>query len=442
MHSIYCELEIPFSTTEELIVNPILNYYTFLKKRERRIIYGNFFKGSINIYTQIYSCPVYLPEVCGLLSLDITSRNLVKDFLDKMREYESFYSKNQIMCSRLYNFDRSFNRAVSWGQYKFFTVNEKIYDLYITNLINDLLFSPSIVTHYAAYSPNRWFHLSETLPVTFSSNINYNVGIVYLKKNEIDRAKKVTLWINQPVEVYEIEGGVIRLSDNGFVEMKKFPLYFTEEPFRIKEEIADKGDYFRCFMVSFNEYKTNHKKFVYSEGTKVNIVDSLIGLVHSPYDILPFILPYKMDQVAFNSSVYNWEVEKYVFDAILKRFSKFCQLQSGEWIENYNKIFEERNSLFKIIQTQEGFKVKMINPSIIPFLIRKSIGKDLYGKYANKVLKDEKLFQRLEEWERNKGGDFELNVALHAFGRVNKCRSVQLKNYLEALKNVTQLTSN
>jgi hypothetical protein len=433
----YEALEVP--TYEYLIVNPILGAHRVLEKKEIKTVYKHSLESPIQVLSRMYSYPVYIPEICGLLALDVISPQLARSIADLTGDFEGFYSENKVICSKLYNYDNKINRAVSRGQYTTFTLGDGEYDLYITNLINDFLITPSIVVGQGLYSPNRWFHIeSEEFrsPIMFRANINFNVGLLYLEKEELKRTREISFWANGPIHIFEVRGGLVKLSENGFVDFKKVRVHFTSDPSQIQEEITNKGEYFRCFMISFNDYKTNYKKFPYEESFNINLVESLSELVHSPYDILPCLFPYNVNNVSLDSLIYNWEIKRNIFTTVCERFAKFSPEQSKELIDNYDGLMAEKNKLLEITPSKEAFHMKVVNPSVVPFLFKKgyvSDSRSILGKYAIEMINEKKLLSKLEDAEKtgwNK--DFEslkFSHVLAGYKNFLGYRTTQLRNY-------------
>lgn len=418
-----CQLAIP--SVDKVITNPVLTSYTMLKKTRPLTVHTAYFP--TRIYTCSYSLPILLPELGCMVALDLVSESLRREIEEKRFEYTSFRSENQIMISKLYNFDASVNRVVSWGQYSFHEVDEDIYHLYIVNLINDLLLFPSVLTTFGPYSPIRWFWISSTDYHKFNAVISYNVNIIYLKKEFFTKAKKTTIWLGEPVGIYRIPCGYIGFEGTGYVKIKNLPIFTTHEPNRLLKEIEHDGGYYLCFSVGLCGYKTNYPN---SLSTKffINIIDSLLPLVHSPYDIAPFLFPYFVNKENLKDPVYWTEIPETVINSILRRFEKFGGHQSLDMVENYNRIFERTNKLVRIKKVNDKFTVMVVNPSVVPFLIRKCLigSKYLPRKYARTVLKSQELLisQLITEY------DFIMNIAMRGFKGISEFRKKNFEGYI------------
>ena len=70
---------------EMIIINPLVNFYSILKKIQRKIIFHQLFRKYFEIVQSTYAFPVYLPEIGVLLSLDITSEDVARRFYEEIR---------------------------------------------------------------------------------------------------------------------------------------------------------------------------------------------------------------------------------------------------------------------------------------------------------------------------------------------------------------------
>ena len=189
---------------QEVLINPILDFFTILEKVNVKVIYNPFFRKNFVIKQRFGTYPIYLPEVGYLLSLETISPELSKKFYEETKEYDRFYSDEKVIRSSIHNFKQELNRIVSWGHFCSHKLPSEYYKLYISNLTNDFLFMPSIVKRFGLISPNRWFRLDSREYYSFKATVNYNVGLVYLDKDSLKKARKITLWLNSPIDVYEV----------------------------------------------------------------------------------------------------------------------------------------------------------------------------------------------------------------------------------------------
>jgi hypothetical protein len=101
-----------------------------------------------------------------------------------------------------------------------------------------------------------------------------------------------------------------------------------------------------------------------------------------------------------NSLLFKFQINQNVFNSFLRRLSKFGAEQDIEFIEAYENYIEQKNRAIKIIKTEDTYVIKIINPLIIPFLIRKIGNPEVTasGKnYIKKLLKDPNFLSRIEE---------------------------------------------
>jgi len=386
---------------QETLINPILDYFTILEKINVKVIYNPFFRKNFVIKKRFGTYPIYLPEIGYMLSMETVSPALSKRFYKETKEYERFYSDEKIIFSKIYNFNKELNRIVSWGHFSSFRIPSKYYKLYISNLTNDFLFMPSIVRKFGLISPNRWFRLDSRDLYYFSAIINYNVGIVYLERRLLEKAKKTSIWVNSPLDVYETQAGFIKLNDEGKVFYKdRIFIHFLNDPLEELKFGAEK-DYFICFLVSLNEYETSYPKFVHKNRKfNINLIENLTDIIYSPYEIIPFLFPSILNSIDTNKLVFNFSIKKSCINSIIKRMTKFASEQHINLIKTYDQLFETRNKLFKIEEKNENeFNVKLINPTVIPFLIRNY--KINNERHAKSLLESPNIIEDLEDIEKS-----------------------------------------
>jgi len=379
--NIKCSIELP--EKENFLINPIIDYYTILEKVNFRVVYNPFFRKNFVVQQRFGIYPVYLPEVGCLLALETISPNLSEKFYKETKEFEQFYSDEKIIYSKIYNFDNRVNRFVSWGNYISSKLSKELYRLYLSNLINDFLFMPSIVKRFGLISPNRWFFLESRTSYYFRTEVNYNVGVIYLSRGILKNPKKLQLWLNSPLDVWEVPAGFVIFTKNGDVLYKdKILVHFLKDPLEEIELISNKGEYFTCFLLSLNNYVTNFPKFKPSVRKKVNInlVENLTELIYSPYEIIPFMFPSIVDPVNPSKLIFESEVKKEVLRTIINRLVKFSSVQHPELIDSYRGIFEDQNKLFQIRDDGEALEIKIVNPGIIPFLLKECMLGRKYGR--------------------------------------------------------------
>lgn len=408
------------------LINPILDFFTVTEKINFKAIYNPYLKKPIIVRKYLGTYPVYLPEVGYLLSLDVTSHRLVKKLYNETRDFESFYSDNKMICSSLYNFDKKTNRVVTWGNFRTKYVPDNYYKLYISNILNDFLITPSFIKNSSLISPNRWFKLESNTKYFFKANVNYNVGLMYINRDALITSKRIRVWLNNPLDLYEIKVGFIKLFNDGTVKYKSLRIHFIDEPTENKE-LLDVNDYFIAFLVSFNNYETNYYKYNYkNKFFNLNLVESLSPMVHSPYAVFPFIFPNLLTTINLNNLIFNFKITKNCFNTIIKRFMKFTTIQNVNLLEVYEQFFEQQNKLVRINKYADYFDIKLVNPSVIPFLLKKYIF--YQDNNTTKLLNSQDLIESLELLDKNYVRSFML-IPLKGFGYIRKLRSLQFANY-------------
>lgn len=367
---------------DEFVLDQVMETFmenTTLKRVKRDIVYNLTLDRYIEITKGLFLLPIYLPEICFLLSLDITSKNLAKSLYQQIINV-----KDEVVLSALYNYSDSENRVVSWGNVSSHRLPDDVLSRYQANVTYDLLITPSIVTsreivlpngttiapskRNRLISPNRWFH---TYYNNFQAVVSYNVNVVYLKRERLQQtlqqAKKRRIWVSFPLSIYEVEADAILFDADGRVKAKPVDLHFDSDCWdpacdisKILEQIEGEGDYFICSTISFINDKI-----------AVNIVDTLKPLVFSEYEILPFLFPLKVDPASLNSLLYRFTVEKSVYSRILSRLQKFSK-QSPQLAGAFNTIIKQNNT-FEINENQEDFIVSLVNPAVVPFVVKKAL---------------------------------------------------------------------
>ena len=395
---------------EMIIINPLVNFYSILKKIQRKIIFHQLFRKYFEIVQSTYAFPVYLPEIGVLLSLDITSEDVARRFYEEIKNFDGFVSKGKIITSFVYNFRVEENRITSRGRLKYLSLPENLFNLYLMNLLNDFFITPSIISSQHIFSPLRWFFISAEGYASFKCILNYNLVITYFTKNSVQNTKKVKIWLNGPLSLYKVKVGIIKFLPNGYVcFIPKVPIYFTQPPKDnlFLQRIGDKGDYFLSFLLSLNNYFTSYERAHIKSGD-IHIVETLTGLVFSPFDLLPLLFPLFIKRKTLNSLIFRYEVPKSTVTSILKRLIKFGIEQPPDVIKAYEVFIQERNKLLQIKESKDIFTIELVNPTVIPFLLKKFVGKE--RKYVRSLLAsddifleirklDEKLKSRPESWE-------------------------------------------
>jgi len=429
-----------------LLINPILDYFSILEKSTVKVVYNSFFRKYIEIRQRFGIYPVYIPELGYLLALEIVSPKLSKIFYELTSDFDSFYSEDKVICAKIHNFNKDTNRFVTYGNYKSLKLDKEYYRLYITNLINDLLCTPSIINGSTLISPNRWYVLESTHPklnIHVRADINYNIGIIFLTKDGLKRYRKYNIWLNSKTNIFEVPAGFITFTKEGKVLYKKIFVHFLEEPIDIEIK-NDKGEYFICYIWSLNDYQTNYSKFKTGNKININIIENLSLLVYSPYELIPFIFPDIVESSKFNNLIIEFEIKKEVINRIINRLSKFSSYQNQDLIKAFEETIEDKKKLFRISENEDKLTVEIVNPSIIPFLIKDFVSNKSPEKirFLKKlVFEPEKAFEELKLTQNKSSSDIEW-AKLKGFGKISRIRNEIYKQYLEIWRQATNLFYN
>ena len=384
---------------EEVIVNPIVKTSTLLEKVQRKVVYSPRLHRYLEVMPKMYVLPIYMPEVGVLLSLDISSKSLARRLYEETKDFNGMVTKGKIFVSNVYNLMQDRNRMVSRGNIRSFNLPEDILRLYLSNLMNDFVISPAIVTKEGVLSPNRWFLLFSARGYEFRAIVSYNILIIHLQKQNLSKPRVRQIWINFPMKIFEVKAGGITLYPNGFVKyFQPIYLHFSSNPSEMAELIpSEKGDYFLCFTVSLYDYSTSY--YGTTVKTKcINIVDTLAQLVFSPYEILPFLFPFMINTTNLYSLIFKFKVKKSVFNKILARMMRFSSAQNIEFIEAYESLMRQQNRMLEITKTNDSFIVKLVNPIVIPHVIKKLYTSSHYltKESCRELLTDSNFIARIE----------------------------------------------
>lgn len=428
---------------DKVLINPLIDPSTLLEKARRRIVYNPRLRRYHEVMPKTYVLPVYLPELGVLLSLDTVSKNLARKIYEETKDYEGIISKGKVFLCTTHHFQREINRMVSWGTIKSVDLVNNILRLYIADLINDFYLTPSIIRGSSITSPHRWFFISSIGYHKFEAFLNYNFGVVYIEKEKLYQRKIKKVWINSPLKLYQVIGGFVSFRPTGFVEIKHVPLHFTADPTETDIVFQNKGDYFVCFLISFNRYSTSYD-FASIKSGNINLVESLAELVHSPYEILPFLFPFAIENETIESLIYRFIIKKDVFRKIYSRITKFSTPQSSALIEGFESFIREQNILLSITEQVDLYYVEVANPVVIPFLIKKIADENnVRIKYsATKILKEPRILEKIrylndllnkKQWYNT---EF---LPLHGIGRVLIPRADVLRKYIRIYKDLTSI---
>ena len=374
-------VELPEDTP--YIINPVLNFFSPLEKREYKVVYNPKLERYITAVDTYGTFPVYLPELGYLMSLDISSINLLRRFYQDTSDFESFVSEEEgrILVSYLHNRNQNTNRFVSYGNIRMFVISdEKLYNLYLINILNDLLTTPSTIRNRKIISPNRWYLIESRIPlgISFRATVNYNVCILFIKRETIENTKEVKVWLNNKIRLWQANAGFISISRDGRVGYHRTIIHFPDDPSELSEVIrsdGEQGQYFIALLVSFNDYTTNYRGFSYKHGYSynINIVDKLIPLVFTPYDLGLMLFPVfiEPDNLS-NELIYTYSIPRHMFDKIVRRLSKFSHKLDPGIVSMFYEILSKTNIFVKVEENryENTYDVSIINPLLLPFLLK------------------------------------------------------------------------
>jgi len=429
-----CGISLPLQSS--VLLAPVFTSRPIFEKFREMHVCSPLIAGEI-VVSHAYSIPVHIPEAGCTISLDISSEGLAQEFMELAREL----GKGQkIVVAKLYNYDPGVNRAVTWGNFVAHEVEGHVYRIHMANILNDLMFFPSIAAGNTLWSPLRWFYLESRGEYWYRTIYTYNVFIVYLDDESVKTCRKMRFWLGEPVEVYSARSSLIELDDTGRVGIRKIYLCFPDEPSEILP--GNIRGYYICFSESLNHYETNYHEFRY-RNFNINLVDVLSPLIYSPYDIVPFMSPYFAD-LQNHGSLVRFSVPADVLRTIIGRFEKFGGVQSREMVEGYNRLFETINGLVKIREKGNLLAVTLVNPSVVSYLIRmcRSEGR-LARKCAKKLLESggSGILDRMLCAGENFENDFDLRVSLAGYGRILETRLRNTGNYFRSFREISGVST-
>lgn len=366
---------------ELVLFSPLYNIFALATKTQKRVVYSKRLNEPIEITLKVFSFPVYVPEIGVLLSLDLTSLKYAKEFYEQISDLNELRNKGAVFTCTVHRHDKETNRFVSWGTIEQHSLAQlqcinDIIALYSSNILNDLMISPSTVVNNLVISPHRWFKII-SYGGNSESNVNlyYNFGIVYIARDTLEECKseqKIYTWSCIPEKAYGINALFIYLYPDGWVIPKRIKLYITED---VKNELAElisadiKGEYFIARLLSFSGYIKCPQG---APNVNINLVESLFPLLQSPYLILPFLFPLSFSSDLKNF-VYEYTVPENIVKTILSRIAKFSYTQDPRIVEDFESWLKETNRVLKVEHIDHSYYVKVLNPTIIPYLVKKLV---------------------------------------------------------------------
>lgn len=346
------------------------------------------------VYAHWVSVPIYLPEIGCLISLDATSTGIARD----LSEIAFGGRDKNVMILKLYNFDSDRRRAVSWGNYMLKELEEQVYGIYAAALFNDMILTPSGYWKGSIVSPLRYFPLESYGDYSFRCFYSYNTFIAFIDPEKTKVSKKKILWVGRSFRIIPLHAKFIKLLPDGTVKARDIILSFREE---LLQSLELERGYYICTTESFNRYITNHPDSSDLTGKNVNVVRTFRPLVHSPYDVVPFLFPYFIDPDQMDLLI-QFTVPSTSVRRILSRFEKFGGRQDGCLVENYTYLFEKLNGLLRINRYDTMLSLTAVNPSFVTFLVKKSLLGPRKLIYVRRILVRSGLIERIRDFKDGK----------------------------------------
>lgn len=376
---------------KSVLLFPIVKNHVEPKKEEKVIFID---KNLPKIVVSVsYAFPMLIPEYGAVVSLDVTTRNYAEKIYNEIKD--GIYS-----CS-VHNYRDRENRMVSWNTFKTVPVDEKLKNILYQNIMNELKITPSFPISQEIISPSRWFCMYIKCDNNdYKNYFNYNVGIVYLKRDWLKNKKRIRAYVQSSLSLFEINSKFIILKPDGHVNAKDIKLHFLESSDNeeeILELVGGEGEYYIAYFFSYN-----------GGTTPVNIVDRLDVLLQSAYDILPFLFPYLAQTSKVEDPIYEYSLSKNVLKNILSRLSKFSYNQNPDIIKSLENGILRENKLIEVSEENDSYTIKIANPSLISLLIKElyystEYKRDVYEKIINSLL--QKGLEGLMK-ELNPGGEY------------------------------------
>ena len=411
-----------FKEKREYLVNPILRRYSILQKSEAKVVFHEGRPDIITKRTNTY--PLYLSDIGRLIALDITSRDLDSEFYDKTTDYVGTKSENKLMFSKLYNYDLDTARAVSWGNLSTSNAPEVMYSVYRENFLNDLFITPSILTKRGFYSPTRWFRV-EANTVSgpqFEATVNYNIGLVYLDKSDLQESSKSTFWINDEIHLYEIPLRCLVIDEDGFVISRRITGFLPDQPDEDLIKRVSGGEYFIATFLSFNDYETNYSRTSHS-GFNIHIVEELREFSFSEVDLSRLLFIHSISEIDLSSIVFTWSLDKEVVKNALRFLSQFVDSTSSIGsLGAYNRLLE-------LSEEPDKYRIKMVNPAVIPHLLHRKIKYTQARGNPDDYLNGDSILSGLEEADKQRSSGIMDAVALPEFTRLNSLSEPRSRQY-------------
>ena len=119
---------------------------------------------------------------------------------------------------------------------------------------------------------------------------------------------------------------------------------------------------------------------------------------------------------------------------------KFSSIQNVELIETFESLMKQRNKMLEITKTNDSFIVKLVNPIVIPYVIKKLYTSSRYftKESCRELLTDSNLIARIESLnecfsKRMRWLNREF-LPLYGIGRLLKPRAEMMKKYVNIFR--------
>jgi len=339
-----------------------------------------------DIYVKWTSLPVYLPEFGCLISLDTTSPDIAGDFFGTVLRDR----KRKVAIVKLHNLSQQYRRAVTWGDYTFVDLGE-LETLYSTLLLIDIMLSPSAcLKRGTIVSPLRYFPLESHKPQSFRCIYSQNCFLVFLDPSKLETARRRTLWLGQKLRIASLRAKFIALETNGWVRPIDIWLSFRQENLEREKGSLEKG-YYICVAESFNNYISKS-----GSSQDINLVRLLYPVVHSPYDIMPFLFPKVIpERLDF---VIRFSVPLASIARIIERFEKFEGEKGGWQTESCEELF---SGLVRLSTEGDTVTYTSVNPSCVFTIIRRALTGDFEQVARDFLSEPKRILEKVENYRKS-----------------------------------------
>ena len=293
------------------------------------------------VYNTHFEWITFFSELGRLISLEVSSKNLQSMFAD-------VESADAIITTMKNNrYDQYTGKFVSYGDLSIKTMPSSYLTLFSQNRKNDLTLTPSLVDNQGRIlHPVRWTKYGSTFT-------NYNSSLIYI--DEAALKKRRIIHIGSRV-FNELPVKFIMLNKSGRLRYSNSIIHI--EPYEEIEKL--KSGYFSWTGIGLN-----------LGGTTLNLVEGLED-AYSKYRILPFIFPNIIKELKAEPEklIFNFRIEKQIWRSVLSHLMDRDKAITVLGIESSDDLEEKTNKLMRITESANDFEISIINPVLIPFLIK------------------------------------------------------------------------